>query len=398
MPVSILNHFFYIPSLLFKLCYGLEKSNTKEIKGANHNSKNLTSKPVSLTLYSTLAHGSHHSRLLRSITSIQYVILSYLQSLYKQLLQILIRASHSIMKFFSPPAFGLILSTSLLENWSSRQVLAAHGRIRNHRQQRKSLIEVKDTDLLEMELGRILSEDVNHWDRILTTSMNPIEAPAISPTNVSTEDPTNKPTLKPSSTVLTIEPSAYATTTKPSSTAPTTIVPKSPSFKPTIIEPSTVPSTQSSSARPVTVSTNVPTQSPTSTSTSNSTVSAAPSSRSTILPRTTWDILQSRPEEFSTLIEAAESVGFDAHLQKPGELTLFAPNNDGKCFSSCCFALVRIIHGAQIKMVSSTIFFTFFFSLFLSLSLSLITKLLTISCLMDFSISTSTSMYGRMHM
>jgi hypothetical protein len=232
------------------------------------------------------------------------------------------------MQFTVPSAFGLILFTSLLENWSSRQVLAAHGRIRNHRHQRKSLIEVKDIDLLEIELGKILSEDVNHWDRILTTSMNPTKAPVISPTKVPTKaptkDPTNRPTLKPSSTVLTIEPSAYATT------APTTIAPKSPSFKPTIIEPSTDPSTQSPSARPVTASTNVPTQSPTSTSTSNSTVSAAPSSRSTILPRTTWDILQSRPEDFSTLIEAAEAVGFDIHLQKPGELTLFAPNNDGK--------------------------------------------------------------------
>ena len=60
------------------------------------------------------------------------------------------------------------------------------------------------------------------------------------------------------------------------------------------------------------------------------TTSVAPTSSATILPKTIWQILKSRQKDFSILIDVAEAVGFDTALQEPGELTLFAPNNDGE--------------------------------------------------------------------
>jgi len=231
------------------------------------------------------------------------------------------------MKFSIASAFGLILFTSLLENWFSRQVFAAQRRIRNPRHERKYLIEINEkmseSNGLEMELGKILLEEVNHWDRILATSMNPTKAPVKSPAKVLT----TKPTLTPSSTVLTIGRGINATRTakpssEPSSTAPTV---EQTSFTSKMDSP--VVATNASKAPYGTLepSTITNSESPIVTTTP---ISTTPSSASTILPRTTWDILKSRPEDFSTLINVAEAVGFDESLQAPGELTLFAPNNE----------------------------------------------------------------------
>lgn len=233
------------------------------------------------------------------------------------------------MKFSIPSAFGLILFTCLLESWFSQKVFAAQRRIRSPRHERKYLIEVEEkmseTTGLEVELGKILLEDVNNWDRILATSMNPTKAPVKSPVKVSTV----KPTLTPSSNLLTIGRGTYATRTakpssEPSSTAPTAEHTSLISKMDSPVEATSASKAPYGTLEPSTIANS---ESPIVTTT---TISTAPSSTSSILPRTTWDILKSRPEDFSTLINVAEAVGFDEALQVPGELTLFAPNNDGE--------------------------------------------------------------------
>lgn len=51
------------------------------------------------------------------------------------------------------------------------------------------------------------------------------------------------------------------------------------------------------------------------------------------LPRTVWEIIKTRPDEFKTFIQASEATGFDEHLsESSGLFTIFAPNEEA--FSS----------------------------------------------------------------
>ena len=72
---------------------------------------------------------------------------------------------------------------------------------------------------------------------------------------------------------------------------------------------------------------------------------AAP--ETTVPPTTTeaastiGDIARANPEQFSTLLAAAEAAGFDAALDAPGPITVFAPTNDA--FSSVDAATLGLI-------------------------------------------------------
>ncbi|KAL3925179.1 MAG: hypothetical protein SGILL_000587, partial [Bacillariaceae sp.] len=182
--------------------------------------------------------------------------------------------------------------SNVADTYSEASSTTTTGNRKAHRKTASNLIEIKDQQgsnqnrrfkvtqhQVEQELVNIFTEDADHWDRMLQVdSFVPTKPPAtvaptdapIAPTDEPVSDPTEPPSVAPvSAPVVTVAP-----TEMPTVGAPT-----------------------------------------------------APTPRPTALPATTWDILLSKPEEFSILIAASEAVGFDEALQNDEDRTIFAPNN-----------------------------------------------------------------------
>ncbi|KAG7362743.1 fasciclin domain containing lipoprotein [Nitzschia inconspicua] len=153
---------------------------------------------------------------------------------------------------------------------------------------------------IEEELERIFSEDLDHWDRMLEVSSLP---PSVPPT--AKPPPTGSPSIEVNVDTPSTTPTYLATT------APVDV--RNPSYPPSTTHvPASTPTVRPS----------------TSTTAPTAYVPTSNTAGPTVLPATTWDILSSRPEEFSTLISVSEAVGFDEALKSDEDRTLFAPTND----------------------------------------------------------------------
>lgn len=177
---------------------------------------------------------------------------------------------------------------------------------------------------LEKDLETIFSEELDHWDRMLEVySLTPTKPPYTKPpTNTKPPTYTSEPPVEsPSSTP------SYLPTIAPAGAA------AKPTFYPTFAPKPTEEQTDVPIETPTPAGSNItdppkPTDSPSTTTAAPSvTEPTAETARPTILPATTWDILLSRSEEFSTLIAASQAVGFDQALQSDEDRTIFAPSN-----------------------------------------------------------------------
>lgn len=167
------------------------------------------------------------------------------------------------------------------------------------------------------ELETIFAEELDHWDRMLDAySLPPTKPPTSNP-------PTAKPPVEEPSSIP--SPPVESPSSVPSY-LPTPAPSDEEAEEPTN-EPNTPTNIQTYTPTPADIPATSPTAAPSTTAPSVSGPTAE-TPRPTTLPATTWDILLSRPDQFSTLIAVAEAVRFDGALRSDEDRTIFAPSND----------------------------------------------------------------------